>query len=464
MAYSSGQQIKISGAALYVSSDAKKAAAYKSGTYYIWNGTVINGRIRITNTKSNCGRTPAGVYVTGWINTSSIQSSSGGSGGGGSTTTPNTLSVYKSSEKTPPTVINPDAAMRTELFLTVSGANITDDIQERFISCTYTDVEDGGADDFEITLMDDDNKVIGTWLKTEVESRAGQNKDKTAKITLNPTITQENLNGDGKTISLAAGNFEMDEVDMSGPPQEVTIRGTALPFTTGTRNVKRSLAWEEISLLNVARKIAKNGGYNVLYLTDKTVEYKRKEQVDQTDIEFLQGLCTAAALSLKINNGTIIIFDQKDYEAKTAVRKIKRGDGSYESYTFKTSLSDTFYSCCHVTYTDGTTGKKYEAKYTPDGYTYDEDTVLEVSNERVNSNDEAKQLAIAKLREANKGEETATFTIAGGDVTLVAGLTVETEGWGGYDGKYIIEEGKHTISKKGGYKLKISLRKVITGY
>ena len=88
---------------------------------------------------------------------------------------------------------------------------------------------------------------------------------------------------------------------------------------------------------------------------------------------------------------------------------------------------------------------------------------MEVSNERVNSNDEAKTLAICKLREANKGEKTGSFTMPG-DVTLVAGLTVEVAGFGGYDGKYIIEQGKHSIKKKGGYTLTINLREAITAY
>lgn len=471
MAYYTGQKITISGAALYAASTSTKAAAYKTGTYYIWEPSVIKGRIRITCYQSYCGKYPASVYVTGWINTSAIKSASGGgSSSGGSSTPapeqpapPKVLSIYTSSEAMPPTVADPDNARRTELFMTVSGANISSDIQARFISLTYTDVEDGGADDLEIVLDDRDNVVIGTWLKTEVENRATANKNKSAKITLNPTITQENWNGDGKTMSLACGNFELDDISMKGPPQQVTMKATALAFTTGTRNVKKSRAWENITLLNIAKKIAQEGGYNVMYLSVKTIKYTRKEQVDQTDIAFLQALCTTAGVSLKINNGAIILFDQKDYESKVAVRKITRGDGSYGTYSFRTKLADTFYSSCHVKYTDATTGKVYEATYTPSGYTYNKDTVLEVSNERVNSNDEAKTLAISKLREANKGEKTGNFTMPG-DVTLVAGLTVEVAGFGGYDGKYIIEQGKHSIKKKGGYTLTINLREAITAY
>ena len=35
-----------------------------TGTYYFWGGSVINGRIRITNARSKCG---ISGQVTGWV-------------------------------------------------------------------------------------------------------------------------------------------------------------------------------------------------------------------------------------------------------------------------------------------------------------------------------------------------------------------------------------------------------------
>lgn len=74
MGYTKGQAVKLSGAYLYVSSTASSRSGKVTGTYYIWSASVINGRIRITNRSSYVGKTPAGTYVTGWINTSAIPS------------------------------------------------------------------------------------------------------------------------------------------------------------------------------------------------------------------------------------------------------------------------------------------------------------------------------------------------------------------------------------------------------
>ncbi|MCD7918647.1 MAG: peptidoglycan-binding protein [Clostridiales bacterium] len=283
------------------------------------------------------------------------------------------------------------------------------------------------------------------------------------RASMTVSIVQKNWASDGKDITLNCGTFEMDEVQMKGPPQTVTLRGTALSYSSSTRTTKRTQAWENTTLLAIAKSIAKRGGYSVLYLSDTTVKYTRKEQSNQTDIVFLQKLCTAAGLSLKVTDGTLVIFDQKTYEAKTTVRTIKRGDGSYSSYNFKTSLSDTAYSACHVSYDDTDTGKTIEYTYVPSGSTYDEDNVLEVTNEKVSTTAEAKALAIAKLRAANKGETEGSFTMAG-DMSLVAGLTVQVTDYGAYDGKYIIERSVHKVSSTGGYTTSITLRQVITSY
>lgn len=64
-----GLAVKLSSTPLYTSSTAKNAIAKKSGTYYLWDTKVLNGRIRITNRASNAGNAS---QVTGWVRTSDI--------------------------------------------------------------------------------------------------------------------------------------------------------------------------------------------------------------------------------------------------------------------------------------------------------------------------------------------------------------------------------------------------------
>lgn len=104
----------------------------------------------------------------------------------------------------------------------------------------------------------------------------------------------------------------------------------------------------------------------------------------------------------------------------------------------------------------------YEATYkAPDAEKDGSGQVLEV-NEKVSSNAEALTLAKKRLREKNSQEFKASFNLAG-DARLVAGVTVKVEGFGAFDGKYIIETASHTISSSG-YKTNITLRRVLEGY
>lgn len=69
-----GAVLNLKDTRLYGSSTASNPAAKKTGTFYVYNNEVVNGRIRITNSASNVGRTPSGTYVTGWVNVSDLGS------------------------------------------------------------------------------------------------------------------------------------------------------------------------------------------------------------------------------------------------------------------------------------------------------------------------------------------------------------------------------------------------------
>lgn len=258
-----------------------------------------------------------------------------------------------------------DKARRTALGVTINNVDVTSEIQNRLISMTFTDAEDGQDDDIEMVLADRDNIVIGSWLMKEIGRRASANlkNNNGSKATIVPTITQQNWNGNGKSISLCCGNFVLDKVTMNGPPQTVTLIGTGLGYGDSRRSAKRTKAWEKTTLQKIALAIARNCGYSLMYLSDKTVSYSRAEQNNVTDAAFLQKLCTAAGMSLKTTSSTLVIFEQSVYENKTTTRTITKGDGSYESYSFEAELSDTYYDECTVTYEDPITGTTYTGTY-----------------------------------------------------------------------------------------------------
>lgn len=66
--YKKGDAVYLKDASLYSSAYAKTASSKKkTGVYYIYDGEKINGRYRITNKASNCGKKPVALYVTGFV-------------------------------------------------------------------------------------------------------------------------------------------------------------------------------------------------------------------------------------------------------------------------------------------------------------------------------------------------------------------------------------------------------------
>ena len=67
--YPAGAKVTLKSVPLYTSSTAKDPASKKSGTFYLWSGEMVNGRIRVTNRKASVG---VAGQVTGWINTADV--------------------------------------------------------------------------------------------------------------------------------------------------------------------------------------------------------------------------------------------------------------------------------------------------------------------------------------------------------------------------------------------------------
>lgn len=292
------------------------------------------------------------------------------------------------------------------------------------------------------------------------ESNSGNSNGTILGAEIAAMIIQRNWETDGKDKALDCGIFEIDSLDSSGPPGQISIKATSLPYRSTIRNEKKSRAWENIKLSAVANEIAQKNDMKCMFESAYDPYYMRREQIQISDIVFLQGLCKDAGISLKVSAKFLILFDASTYEQKAAVRKMKRGEADITSCRFSASSNDTQYSKCHVIYTNPQTDQTIEYTYTPRNAS-DSGQTLEI-NEKVNTREEARQLAMKRLRQKNKSEYSAEFSLVG-DSSLVAGVNVEVEGFGIFDGKYIIETATHNVTASG-YTTQIKLRRVLEGY
>ena len=299
------------------------------------------------------------------------------------------------------------------------------------------------------------------------ESAQGGGSDKKGPSTvlkIQCVIVRENWSGGGGDLLLDCGEFELDTVNASGPPAVVVIKATSLPYTSRIRQTEKSKSWEGYRLSGIAKEMAGASGMTCLYESSNDPYYERVEQYKTSDIAFLSQLCHEAGISLKVTNKMLVLFDQTEYESKSAVFTIQRGDGSYEKYKLDIGSAGTLYSSCRVSYVDPSTGKCIEGVAKVEDYDAKSknNQQLEVKA-KVSTAAEAKALAEKHLRLHNKYSRSASFTIPG-NPNAVAGVTVMLGGWGGWDGKYIIKQAVHTVDSSGGYTTQIKLRRGLEGY
>lgn len=347
-------------------------------------------------------------------------------------------------------------ARRARADLTFQGVNISGSIRPYFLGMTYTDNEDGEADDLQIRLQDRGQVWQEKWMDDMVNASTG------GRFKIKADILMENWKGGGRDTRLGCGSFELDSVEAASPPSVVTVRATSLSFANTIRQTLKTRAWESYTLSGIANEMAAASGIKCMFEADVNPSYSRVEQNRQSDIKFLERLCRNAGLSLKATDEMIVIFDQRKFESLAVVRTVRKG-GGYISYTLRTSTADAQYASCRVSYADPLTGKKIEgiARTSEYGEASKGSQQLEIKA-KVSSAGEAKAMAEKNLRMTNKFSRTGRFVFPG-DPVLLAGNTIELNGFGSFNGKYLISQAVHKIDG-GGYTTTVQIRRVIGGY
>lgn len=69
-----GMALHLTGTSLFAASTSQIVAGTRAGTYYLWGSAIVNGRVRITNSTANVGKSGK---VTGWIDAAVARAAAG---------------------------------------------------------------------------------------------------------------------------------------------------------------------------------------------------------------------------------------------------------------------------------------------------------------------------------------------------------------------------------------------------
>jgi phage protein D len=331
-------------------------------------------------------------------------------------------------------------ARTADIQLFIAGVDATKEISPGLLSFTYTDHASEKSDELVVSLEDRDHLWIDSWKPVKGDK-------------LEAVIVVRDWFAEGKSLSLPCGSFEIDEFEVSGPPDVVRIKACSTPVNSSLRREKKTASWEQSTLQLVASDIAGQNGLGLLYEAP-AIQIKRVDQREESDLQFLQRLSKKYGLNLKVSDTQVIIFSGEQYDAKAPVASLIRGASWIRNFTLRDQAHEQ-YKDCQVSYWDPEKKDYVSQTFSVPGAPPSGQTLK--INERIEDPAEAQAVAQKRLREANKSELEVNFDLAGHPL-LVAGSTVLAQGFGFFDGNYFIEKAVHSISRNQGYVTKISVR------
>jgi len=309
------------------------------------------------------------------------------------------------------------------------------------INLIYTDNSDK-TDDISVSLADRE----GFWQNEGFPNRGD-------KIAAAIEVEDWRWRGDNRAINL--GEFEIANVNLS---DIMTLSATAVPINGNVRGEKKNRGWRSVALSRIAADIAGIAGLRLVYETDFDPFFN-----DKSDFEFLEKLCSADGLCMKITDGQLIIYEQYKYEAKPAIATLTKGQSNIiGNPNFNRNLQQ-IYTACEIAYFDPRTDQTRRGFFRAPNVE-GESKILRLRENagRHGADVNLDRRARTRLREQNKDEWTCAMAIVG-DLRFFAGINLEYDGWGKYDGKYHVYSCEHSIDQSG-YRVLLNSRRALEGY
>ena len=319
---------------------------------------------------------------------------------------------------------------KVSLDISYKGNKLDEKIQERITSFSYTDVASGASDSISLSVENIDKKWLNAWFPEK-------------GVSMTPKIIVKNWEKSGKKRTFKCGAFILDDFSFNGRPMAGSIGAVSIPANTGFKATKKSKTWEDVTIEQIAEKIAADAGLE-LYYSAPSIKLDEVEQSDEPNSSFLYSLCEKYGLAMKVYNYKIVIFDEAAYEQKQKITKIDEKDMLEWSYN---STIEGTYTGVKLSYTSPSTNKTVSVTVGTTERLYEYNT-------KASSKYDAELQAKAKLRSENKKAKTLEIKIMANADIIASGI-IQVTGLGKANGLYYVDKVKHNIGS--GYTMNVSM-------
>lgn len=214
--------------------------------------------------------------------------------------------------------------------------------------------------------------------------------------------------------------------------------------------VKHTKSWGNIRFKKLAKDLIEPLGFSLETFGVNDWSYESLDQVNQTNLEFLNFICILEGYNLKIYNNKAIIYNEFEIEKSSSPIDIYEEDfiGDYEFFTSNMDI----YSSCEISYFNKELLKyEYKLKNITQG------PVLKINDIKVNNFSEAERFSRGLLKNANKKEFVGSFVMRTNE-NIAAASIININNLGVFSGKYFIESINRNVTSN---KSRLNIRKVL---
>jgi len=332
-------------------------------------------------------------------------------------------------------------AIAPQVRITYNGRDITADLTPYLMCVAYTDRLTGEADALDVELAETD-AVKSRWLSEWYP-------DKGMEIAAEIGYAGQPL--------VSCGAFDVDEIEVESPPMTIRIRALATGISRAVRT-RIGRKYENTTLAKILDEIAQRIGAERKGAV-ANIPIDRVTQYQETDWAFAVRLAREYGYALKLTDNNKVLAVMKLGEDAEPVRTLAPAELSRLTYRdritevpSRTELRHHDASTGRLVIYDVTSGKMIPVEHV---------TAADTKKRHVCAKTPEQARAIAEAEQArHEIDKTSLEVQLPGDPKLVAGAAVDVTGWSRLDGRYLIIEARHEISRNAGYATTLLLKRI----
>jgi phage protein D len=313
--------------------------------------------------------------------------------------------------------------MKPAFRILANEEDITDLIADRLISLRTTDKPGLESDECELTIDDRDNAVSFPKKGATLEVSLGY---------------------EGEELTLI-GKYTIDEIEVSGPPQEIVIRAKPLDIGDTEMKAQRRHFWENVTLEKIVADIAQRSSLKPL--CNVQADVPRADQMNESDMHFITRLARQHGATATIKDKRLIVAPRGKGESGSGVGLPEISFSREDLASYQLTFPDrSAYGAVSAMWHNDKTGKR-EIVHLPnpngeDGPEYTERHIYPNATA-------AKEQAKSRVESLNRSTMSGKLELMRGRADVGSERWAVLEGIKpDVDGRYLVESVEHNFSRQ----------------